>query len=245
MASTFDVCTKNVNELDNDGTSHLFRVCYYRSDLEVNVVKWLISVGANVNLGQVDSTFTITPLWIASSRGLNKIVAALIEAGAKADLWNTSTRTLPLHTAAVNGRTYCLLLLLEAFPGSVFIPNYHGCTSLHLASFMGSLECCRALLLAGSQVNALNDSMFLPIHYSIDSEVARLLIDFGSRGPRRDDTWVFPGINQFIEARKHLRTTSLSLLQLRRRRALGIGRNGRDLLRIVAQFIWSRRMITY
>lgn len=243
--SQSSVTHENVNSLDGDDMTRLYRICWDCSNdtnMIVEQIKSLIHLGANVNLGRMESKIQTTPLWIASARGLEHIVTVLIEAGARADLWDTLTDTLPIHVAATSGPPNILLMLLKAYPASVFTTDGRGMTALHRATGRGLVESCRALLMAGSHVNALDDRSEHPIFYYRNEEVIRLLLDFGFSPPRgaffmRDGT----NCAEMITRRNCIRATSLAMIQLRRRRAISIGRNGRDLLRIVAQFIWSQR----
>lgn len=236
------VTRENVNVLGRDHMTPLYRLCWYcseESDVIVNMVKWLISIGANVNRGLIDGNIKTSTLWLASNQGFAKIVDILIKAGARSKV-DTSSKSLPVHVAAARGHHSCLALLVAAFPTSVLLADAYRRTALHRAC-QSSLACCSVLLMAGSRLDVEDNMYLLPVHYTGNVEMHFLLMDFG---PTSEEDWKNPKVIKFSKKRTLFRTTCLALLQLRLRRARCTGRNGRDLLRIVAQFIWSQRHLT-
>lgn len=96
-------------------------------------------------------------------------------------------------------------------------------------------HCARILLEAGSR----HDLYILRVAITCGSQsMIELLVDYGVNVPSDSPKWV-RCLKSEITTR---RTTCLSILQLKRRRGILLGQNnGRDMLRIVAMHIWSRR----
>ena len=73
-----------------------------------------------------------TPLHIASEKGNNEIVSALVKHNAK--LCPTRSGTTPIHIVVKNGNTEGLKILLSAYPDEVNTVDNKGGTPLHYAA---------------------------------------------------------------------------------------------------------------
>lgn len=125
------------------------------------VAQWLLDQGADVNAQtQVART---TPLYEASLRGDEPMVALLLQHKANPNLTNVSGMT-PLHinlmgTGAVD-RVTELLLQSGANPN---IKNEDGWAPIHLAAERGALDSVRLFLAAGAPVDARSDTGATPL----------------------------------------------------------------------------------
>jgi len=95
-----------------------------------------------------------SPVMAALYRGHLEVVGALIDAGARLDVF----------AAAATGRVADLRR--EATPDAVNAYAYDGWTPLHLAAFFGHLEAVEYLLEAGAGVGAVSDNSLTntPLH---------------------------------------------------------------------------------
>lgn len=142
-------------------------------------------------------------------------------------------------------------LLLTANPSGVFTRDHQGGTPLHLISSCGGEKATELFLLAGSVCDALCASTnWTPLTYAISriqeddfSYKVVTLLDFGARVENVRDIEIPKWIVSFSQRRDARRTICNTLLHLRRKRSRVIQRNGRDVLRLVAQHMWSRRRI--
>jgi ankyrin repeat protein len=121
-----------------------------------------------------------SPLMSAVYRGHHGIVVALIELGAEVDVF----------AAAATGRVADLTRAL-ADPAAINAFAFDGWTPLHLASFFGHQDACRALLDAGAAVHAIsrNSLRNTPLHAAVagrHSDVGLLLLERGADPSIRD-----------------------------------------------------------
>lgn len=87
--------------------------------------------------------------------------------------------------------------------------------------------------------------MLLPWMVALYREVAEFLLDHGvlMSSVTMDKFFqdVPPWAPEFVSQRNVCRAASRAILQLQQRRASVIGRNGRDVLRIVSAYVWETR----
>jgi ankyrin repeat protein len=120
----------------------------------------LVEAGNDLN---DQNTSGSTPLKIASGRGHEQAVQALLDLGADTticdnkDLWN------PLHVASYNGSKAVVDMLLQEAP-NLMAPDVDGDTALHLAALQGHDEIALLLLDHGADVNSLNELLVSPLH---------------------------------------------------------------------------------
>lgn len=116
-------------------------------DGEVDVVKALLAMGADVN--EVDPEGQ-TPLFFAASWGNAEACKALIDGGAEVEKKDESGDT-PLHEAARSDHLACVEVLIEA-GATVDSRNELEATPLHVASHAGNQDIVQALIDAGAAV---------------------------------------------------------------------------------------------
>lgn len=243
------VTPENVNRADFRGFTLLHAAC---EDNMTEVAKWLIDCNANVNFVNYEGD---TPLKTATGFGSYECVVLLIKNGADPTIVNRHKRSA-LHAASYLGRSDILELLLRHYPPrGVFEIDVSSDTCL-IDAVNGhghcDYSCVEILLKWGSNVEYVNERNWNALTYTLaaftrrdfsstnSGLIIKLLIDYGAR-LENAKLPVPETITSYAETRKRLRETCFALLHLRRKRSRTIQRNGRDLLRLVAQHLWSQR----
>ena len=121
---------------------------YYAAENgHVQIVKYLIEKGANVNAG---SMYDKTALICAVRNGHEHVVKCLVESGA--DLTTDKRVESVIHCAAENGHENVLKYLIDV--GAVVDHlDFRGWTALTLAACSGEDKCVDALLKGGADVS--------------------------------------------------------------------------------------------
>jgi ankyrin repeat protein len=88
---------------------------------------------------------------IASDRGHDEVVLALLMAGAEIEPKNKRRPESSLHLATYNGHTEIVLILLDA-GAKVNVQDISGLTPLHFAAFWAYVEILTSLLDAGAEL---------------------------------------------------------------------------------------------
>lgn len=138
-----------------------------------------LDAGAGVD----ESDGWATPLWYAARRGQEDAAKLLIARGADANL-ATKTSGPPLLGAIERKNCILVKLLIAngADPNAALATN----SALYLAARSGCLECVKALVDAGAEVNALNKDREPPIHAAKLiglKEIAGYLAEHGAQSP--------------------------------------------------------------
>jgi hypothetical protein len=228
----------NINEKGPIWTTALHKAC---EGGHASVVEWLIGMGADV---EARDAYDWTPLWSAACCGYASCLKLLLDRSGDASMPGL------LHAVAgyEYGRVECVALLIAAHPGDIHVVDWRGSTPLHSA-VIGSAEACRVLLDAGSVVDSIDTNGCTPLYLAllVDSRrvTAELLLDRGAQLNRvkLDDRlreiphWAL----SFVTCRDACRLACRAILQLQRRHSGAIGANGRDVLHLVAVFIWESR----
>lgn len=130
------------------------------------------------------------------------------------------------------------------------LSDRQGFTPLHVAAFKRNYgDDILSLILDHYQgdVNVCNSFKRTPLCEAISHTAKRntlLLIDRGASIRAVENYYqspVYKWVYQIEETRNQLRKKCLAILVLRRSRSVLLQRNGRDVLRIVSQHIWSQR----
>ncbi|XP_068249793.1 transient receptor potential cation channel subfamily A member 1 homolog isoform X2 [Palaemon carinicauda] len=134
----------------------------------------------------------MTPLYVASTYGYVDIARRLIFAGANLLSKDESAQT-PLHRAAMEGNLEIVDLLLNSastIGGSKMVDRLvKECdtereTALHHAVNNGHFKITEKLILAGADVDAMNDSLSTPLHAAAavgDTDLIKLLLQNKAR----------------------------------------------------------------
>lgn len=134
----------------------------------------------------------MTPLYVASTYGYVDIARRLIFAGANLLSKDESAQT-PLHRAAMEGNLEIVELLLNSastIGGSKMVDRLvkesdtERETALHHAVNNGHYKITEKLILAGADVDAMNDSMATPLHAAAavgDTDLIKLLLQNHAR----------------------------------------------------------------
>lgn len=148
----------------------------------VNDVEILIKNGVPVD--SVNS-LGVSPLMLASFKGLDQMTAYLLSEGADPNLGD-NRKTTPMHYASQKGNSSTLNLLLEA-GGKVDNVDSDGFTPLHLSVRFGPLDSSTLLLERGADAN-VKDALGTPVLFFAvvrgSHEQVRQLIEHGA----------FPGV---------------------------------------------------
>ncbi|KAJ3093008.1 Ankyrin repeat domain-containing protein 55 [Quaeritorhiza haematococci] len=150
-----------------------------------DVALTFVNEGADTNVRDVDGRY---PLHWAASAGYLELVHLLINYGAKPDCVDYKG-TQPIHEAAFQGRTDIVVYYLSRENRKDFVNarDSNGCTPLHWAAVDGHHETCRALLLYGADVNAMEydeDTRSTPLDYAMENDQTyciQLLRSFGGK----------------------------------------------------------------
>lgn len=145
---------------------------------KVKDVDILIKQGTPVNSV---NTLGVSPLMLASFKGLDQMVAYLLSQGADPNL-SDNKKTTAMHYAAQRGNASTLGLLLGA-GGDLKRVDSDGFTPLHLSVRFGSLDSSTLLLDNGSDAN-VKDALGTPVLFFAvargSKEHVRLLIERGA-----------------------------------------------------------------
>ena len=118
-----------------------------------------------------------TPSYQNSSPGTNKLNTSREE-----DLLSGCVRRHPIHTAAQNGYTRIIELLLQS-GCDINLKDSTGSTPLHVSAAEGHAEVVRLLVNQGSDINAIDNLGWTPIHLATrngHADCVELLLKLGS-----------------------------------------------------------------
>lgn len=111
-----------------------------------------------------------SPLHNTASKGDDINLLKLLKRNKQPLLWKDfKTGNSPLHEAAKNGYSRCLIILCDfidhiQIKTHIDIKNNDGFTALHLAAQNGHNQCCRELLMRDSSPNICNNYGDTPLH---------------------------------------------------------------------------------
>lgn len=158
------------------------------SNDDVELLEYLIAKGCDINARNADDE---TPLHLASTRGLHRIVAALLKHGAVAD--TRSYTTSPLESAAAADHAHVIELLLEHAEGDL---GTHLAGAMHAAGSGRAIRVLSVLLARGVDINmqdrqgqtALHGAAIGSGRFGRDGQnfVVGWLLDRGADPNRRD-----------------------------------------------------------
>ncbi|AET37565.1 palmitoyltransferase AKR1 Ecym_1330 [Eremothecium cymbalariae DBVPG len=146
----------------------------------LNIVKYLISQGADVNMKGGD--LEATPLHWASKSGYVYIVHCLLENNADPTIYDKQGYNL-LHTATFSSNIMLILYVLFTEKIHIDSPDPTGKTPLHWAAYQGDSLTVEALVRFGANVKVLDSNGFTPIHWGTVNgqyKVLKELIEHGS-----------------------------------------------------------------
>ncbi|KAL2097450.1 hypothetical protein ACEWY4_006657 [Coilia grayii] len=163
----------NANIITIDHVTPLHEACL--GD-HVACARALIEAGANVNATTIDG---VTPLYNACSTGSSMCAEVLLEHGAKPQA--EQCQPSPIHEATSKGRAACVEALL-AWGADVDYVIPHLGTPLYIACVSQELQCTRALLHGGANVQK-GHFLETPLHAAAQkdcTEVIKVLLEFGA-----------------------------------------------------------------
>jgi hypothetical protein len=133
-------------------------------------------------------------LFLAASSGLPGICEILLAEGADADIPATFEGCVSLHTAALQGFTACVRLLLRA-GADVNYRSIGGATPLHDACHSGRVDAAEVLIAAGANLEARTNAGSTPLRIAIVNghrEVALTLLRAGAPITALPAAWIKP-----------------------------------------------------
>ena len=145
----------------------------------------LIGAGSHVDERPING---LTALQEAASHGYARLVAALINAGARLNIKDARNGHTALHIATINGHSSAASVLIRA-GANVNTRNKFGYTPLHDAASRGHYEVAAALIRGGADVNArdtVDDRT--PLHFAKDRAMQVVLIEGGASRDAQDTT---------------------------------------------------------
>ncbi|XP_072514160.1 ankyrin repeat domain-containing protein 33B [Salminus brasiliensis] len=139
-------------EFEERPTLNFFQAC---SSNQVLVVKQLIRKGVKKNEVQETDKNNRTGLLVACYQGYVDVVMALAVCPHLDVNWQDNEGNTALITAAQAGHITITNYLLNYFPGlDIEKRNCHGFTALMKAAMQGRVDCVRALMMAGADLEA-------------------------------------------------------------------------------------------
>ncbi|KAK0390548.1 hypothetical protein NLU13_0052 [Sarocladium strictum] len=185
----------NINALADSGTTlYLAAKCN-----QIETVKLLLEKEADVEIATQrineilpEEEFGMTPLCIACYRNNLEVIRALLQAGANVnhmckDEKTGEDRTFPLKLCVDSGFDDALEILLEARasgPGAADIKlSANGTSVLHCINTDTSLAMVKSLVVAGAEIEALNNANHSPLIIAMEAgniEVSEYLITKGA-----------------------------------------------------------------
>jgi len=149
---------------DNNDWTPLHYVVAQNSNVEV--LKYLISQGANVNAKNkaTEAMTDLTPLHIAAYKGDVEIAKILISAGANINI-RTDAGLTPLHTAVMEGNIEVVKILILA-GADVNAESNLDETPLHTAIMAENVEIAKILISAGANINVKSEIVPTPINFA-------------------------------------------------------------------------------
>jgi ankyrin repeat protein len=150
--------------------------CWYPDlceDPYLDQVSFLLEQGGDVD---AQDNYYLSPLHIASSRGMPKVVKLLLEHGASVHVRNNQGQT-PLHRSLgepdfmFQARYFDVIRLLLAHGVDVDAQDNNCSTPLHMASCVRSLRAVLMLLGHGANVHARNNHGETPLHEAMTRRV--------------------------------------------------------------------------
>jgi uncharacterized protein len=154
---------------------------YAAANGHMSIVQLLVQHGADINAVNNRSR---TPLFVASMHQHVDVVSCLLTAGADVSTVDFQGYTA-LHTACAehSGDTAAVVELLLANGADVHKCNTRQQTALAVAAFNGKLQCAKALIAAGADVNHIDTYGYYTLHVAIRGQQAalvQLLLDNGA-----------------------------------------------------------------
>jgi len=167
------------------GRSNKTALHYASAESTWSTIRWLLKQGAEIEA--VDGQGN-TPLLSAAQKGKHSNVGDLVEEGANIDHRDKLGRSaLDLAISANDLRTVKILIKAES---SLDAPiEAKKFTPLHRAAKKGSTDIAKALLDAGSDVDAIASDGMSPLHYAAYSEnpeMITLLLDANADATLKD-----------------------------------------------------------
>lgn len=171
--------------VNETGKSNKTALHYAAAESNWSTIRWLLKQGADIEA--VDN-INNTPLLSAAQKGKHSNVRDLVEAGANIDHRDKLGRSaLDLAISANDIRTVNILIKANSsLDAPVKAKKF---TPLHRAAKKGAIDITKALIDAGSDVNAIASDGMAPLHYAAYSEnpeMITLLLDANADATLKD-----------------------------------------------------------
>ncbi|KAL3896654.1 MAG: hypothetical protein SGCHY_003929 [Lobulomycetales sp.] len=157
-----------IDSLDHERLSPLVHAIKGRN---TDCAKLLIESGASM-LPDADDGSSNSPLWLASSLGLDDIVTLLLQNDAADVLLSKSHGGGGLnavHVACREGHARVVEKLISKYPSSLDMPDqFHSWIPIFFAAAYGNAECVRVLIGAGSRsADVTDEAGWTPLAYAL------------------------------------------------------------------------------
>ena len=149
----------------------------------VELVKWMIENGANVNVQSLKTADCVTPLIIATSKGLIEVCSTLLKAKANARIGREHNGYTPLHICAKLNHCRIARLILEHDSGTYSILTKDGLSCIDVAKDAGSTQFISTVLplIPDDQMNVTGSTNSKKTRKSLKAAGERVVSGFDSR----------------------------------------------------------------
>ena len=144
----------------------------------------LIPTNSNIMTSRISSRSSTSPIASYLTPSYENLAPAVNTSSAspEEDLLSGCVRRHPIHTAAQNGYTRIVELLLQS-GCDINLKDSTGSTPLHISAAKGHTEVVRLLVNKGSDINAIDNLGWTPIHLATrdgHTNCVELLLKLGS-----------------------------------------------------------------
>lgn len=162
-------------------------------------------IGAQRSLGDAayDGYENVTPLWVASTSGSNKIVKVLLAVGAEPDSQGILGMT-PLFGASLTGHVEIVNNLLDAGADPNKSSKFHTYKPLHAAALQGHIDVISSLLDSGANIDGKTEQGEGVLHVAMANQsgiTLEYLIERGANLELEDELGLTPLLNAALSGK--------------------------------------------
>ncbi|XP_013410881.1 ankyrin repeat and protein kinase domain-containing protein 1 [Lingula anatina] len=148
-----------------------------------DVIRWLISHGANLAVGNSRDHWKRQPVHFAACDGHIPLLQVLLTSGVNVNTLDAEERT-PLHWAATFGQHEVAKYLISCGANvNIDAAQNNGFTPLHAAACLGHTKLCKLFLEHGAAINEADKDGWTTLHVAscyYYPDIVKLLLDHGA-----------------------------------------------------------------